>query len=135
LRPNPVSHSIRKLPRDDLVVEHDGQPSESAGQRHEPLGLLAPEDVEGQENVVGDPGVGEHLHLAELLAGDADGAGPHLQLAERGNLVRLDVRTVRDAVPVEVLLHPPDVVLHDVQADRDGRRVQVFDERHALPPV
>jgi len=29
------------------------------------------EDVEGQQHVVSDAGLGEHLDLAELLAGDA----------------------------------------------------------------
>src|SRR5206468_11488244 len=56
---------------DDLVVEHDGQPREPPRQRQQPLALGTPEDVEGQQHVVGDAGLGEHLDLAELLAGDA----------------------------------------------------------------
>jgi hypothetical protein len=64
---------------------------------------------------------------AELLAGDADGAGLHLHAADRGDLVRLDVRPVPDGVPREMRLHAADVVPHDVEVDGDGGRVEVGD--------
>ena len=63
------------------------------------------DDVEREQHVVRHAGVGEHLDLAELLAGDAHRAGLHLQLAQRRDLVRLDVRTVREAVLREMPLH------------------------------
>ena len=43
------------------------------------------------------PGVDEHFGLAELLAGQADGAGRDLHLADRRDLVGLDVRPVGPA--------------------------------------
>src|SRR5882724_2484450 len=91
LRPKPVSHSTRngisvpaarEAAGDDLVVEHDGQPLEPPRQRQQPLDLGAPEDVEGQQHVVSDAGLGEHLDLAELLAGDALSTGGHLHPAQ-----------------------------------------------------
>ena len=92
--------------------------------------LAAAENVVGEQHVVGHPGVHEDLDLAELLAGDADGARRHLHLADGGDLVRLDVRAVADAVAGEVRLHAADVVLHDVQVDGDGGRVELADRGH-----
>ena len=72
------------------TVEHQGQPR-AARQRRQPLQLLSADDVVGDEDVV-DAGVGHHLGLAELLAGDADGTELDLSARELRDLVRLDVR-------------------------------------------
>jgi hypothetical protein len=116
--------------RDDLVVEHDGEPPQALGQRHQPVGLGAADDVEREQDVVGDAGVGEDFDLAQLLAGDPGRARLHLQLPERGNLVRLDVRSIGDAVLGQMRLHAADVVLHDRQIDGDGGCVEVGDRGH-----
>src|SRR4029453_3500445 len=80
-----------------------------------------------------DAVIREHLDLADLLADDPARAARDLQPSDRGDLVRLDVRAIPDAVPVQVGLHAPDVVFHDVEVDRDDRGVELLDP-HASPP-
>jgi hypothetical protein len=116
---------LRETPGHHLVVEHDRQAANPLDQAHEALGLDQTEDVVGEQHVLGEPGIGEDLDLAQLLAGDAKGAGGELQAADGRDLVRLDVRPVADAVAVEVGLHPPDVALHDVEADGDRGRIEL----------
>ena len=60
-----------------------------------PIFCVAQEIVADQDVV--DAAVDHHLGLAELLAGDALGAGGGLHLGEHRALVRLDVRAVGDA--------------------------------------
>jgi len=93
---------------------------------------LPAQDV-GQEDVVGDAGVHENLHLAELLTRDSDGARLHLHPPDRGNLVRLDVRPVADSMSREMGLHAADVVSHDLEIDGDDGRVQIRDGSHVCP--
>ena len=121
---------LRQLARDDLVVERHGDAWGAPDQRHEAIRLRPPEDVVGQENVVGDPRVDEDLDLAELLAGDPHRPRRHLHLPDRGDLVGLDVGPVADAVAREVRLHPLDIVLHDVHVNGDGGRLEIAGERH-----
>ena len=49
-----------------------------AAELHQPSVLRCADDVEGEQDVVGDAGIDEDLGLAELLAGQADGAGRDL---------------------------------------------------------
>ena len=139
----PVSHSIRNLtstpcrtPASDsplryrFVVEHDREPAQPFGQRHQPIGLGAADDIEGEQHVVGHTRVGEHFHFTQLLAGDADRARLHLQLAQRRDLVRLDVGAIGDAVLGKVRLHAANVVLHDVEVDGDSRGFEVENGGH-----
>ncbi len=122
LRPKPVSHSIRKristpwrLPASDRPFATVSLSSTTAmrlrrlDQRRQPLGLGIAEDVVGEQDVVGDAGLGHDLDLAELLARDADRAGLHLQRGERWDLVGLDVRTIGDTVPSKKLLGALDI--------------------------
>src|SRR4030095_14769409 len=97
---------------------------------HDRIVLRLAQDVEREEDVVGDAGVDEDLDFTELLTGNADRARRHLHTPDRGNLVRLDVRPVGDAVPRQVGLHAGDVVAHDVEIDGDDGRVQVRDGGH-----
>ena len=93
-----VRPGLGQLVRHHVVVEDDRQPAHALDQRHEPIRLRPAEDVVGEEDVVGDAGVHEDLHLAELLARDPDGAGLDLHPPDRGDLVGLDVRPVADLV-------------------------------------
>ncbi len=121
---------FRPKAREHFVVEDDREPSEPTTQGHEAVGLVATQDVEGEQHVVRHVGVGEDLDLAEFLARDPDGARGHLHPANLGDLVRFDVRPVGDAVLVQVRLHPADVGFHDVEIDGHGRRVEVARARH-----
>jgi hypothetical protein len=116
--------------RHDLVVEHDGQFLDALVELDQPLGLEPADDVVGQQDVIGHAGVGEHLDLAQLLAGDAKGPRLHLHFPERRDLVRLDVRSVADAVLRQVRLHPLQVRLHDVEVDRHRRGIEFADRFH-----
>ena len=122
---------LRQPARHHLVVEHHRHALEPPDQRGEPLGLGLAQHVVGEQDVVGDAGVGHHLDLAELLAGDADRAGLHLHLGERRDLVRLDVRAVGEAVARERVLRAPDVGLDDVEVDDDRGCIEICDHgRH-----
>ena len=102
---------------------YDGEPLHPLRELHQPVGLLFADDVEGEQDVVGDAGIGEDLDLAELLAGDADSPGFHLHLPDRGDLVRLDVRPVAEPMRGDRRLRPRDVRFQAVEQDGDGRRV------------
>ena len=65
------------------------------------------------------------VRLAELLAGDADGAGLDLHGGDRRDLVGLDVRAVAAAGARDHVLHPGDVALEAVEVDGHDRRVEV----------
>ena len=110
LRPKPPSHSIStgtlaaaaarrvgEAAQHGLVVGDDGEPPDALGKVHQPAGLGRADDVEGDQQVVGDAGIDEDLGLAELLAGEARRARLDLHLADRRDLVRLDVRAVAPA--------------------------------------
>src|SRR5262249_2387144 len=93
-------------------------------------GLLIANDIEGDEDVVGDTGIDESFRLADLLAGYAGSAGIDLHFGDRRNLVGLDVRTVGAAMTGDLLLDTGDVVLKPVEIDGDRRRVEVFYRLH-----
>ena len=114
--------------RHGLVVEHDGEAPDTLVQREKPLRLPVADDIVGEQDVAIDAGVGEDLDLPELLAGDAARAGVELHLADRRNLVGLDVRPVGDATLVELGLHAADIRFEPVEVDGDGRRVERCDE-------
>ena len=86
--------------------------------------LLLAQQIVADEDVV-DAAVDHHLGLAQLLAGDALGAGRDLHLGEHGALVRLDVRPVGDAGLVAQLLHAGDVGLDPVEIDHHRRRAEL----------
>ena len=71
------------------------------------------------------PAVGHDLGFADLLAGDALGAGRDLHLRQHRALVRLDVRPVGDAGGVAGRLDARDVALDLVHVD-DGAGRAVF---------
>ena len=111
LRPKPVSHSMssgtsrpwRSPPRTGRAMTVSLSATTArrltrVGQLHQPVGLALADDVEGQKDIVADAGVDEDFRLAELLAGEPDRAGRHLHLADRRDLVGLDVRAVGDAL-------------------------------------
>ena len=60
-----------------------------------------------------------------IIAIDAHGAGLHLQPAERGDLVRLHVRPVGEALAVAVILEAADVAVDGVEVDDEGGGVEV----------
>jgi hypothetical protein len=126
------ARALRDPARHHVVVEHDREPAQPPRQRDEPLDLGAPDDVEREQHVIRDAGVGEDLDLAKLLARDADGAGGHLQAAERRNLVGLHVRPIGDAVTRQVVVHAPDVALDDVEPDGHGGCVELGHAGHRM---
>ncbi len=93
-------------------------------QRAEARHLLLADQVVADQDVV-DAGFGHHLGLAELLAGDALGAGRDLQLREQRALVRLDMRPVGDAGGVAGRLDARDVALDPVHVDDEGRACRI----------
>src|SRR5262249_59713139 len=107
-----------------------GEAPDPGREFHQPVGLLFTDDVEGQEDVVGDIGFCENVDLAELLAGDPDGTGRDLHLPDRRDLVRLDVRPVALALAGDGRLDVPDVVLQPVEKDGYRRRLEVVTRGH-----
>ena len=109
-RLRPVSHSMTTPSGRPAISAACGRPSMMVGlsaatvivgalqQPAEPAHLLLAQQIVADEDVV-EAAVDHHLGLAELLAGDALGAGRHLHLGEHRALVRLDVRPVGDAAP------------------------------------
>ena len=102
-RSAPVSHSTStgsvepgaryggRQPFDDLArVGHDLDVG-AAGERHQAIELGLADRIVGQQDVA-DAGVDHHFRFAQLLAIDALGAEPDLQMGEFGDLVGLDVR-------------------------------------------
>jgi len=121
-----VSHSIRKR------ISTPWRLPASDSQRGKPLGLGLAQHVVGQQDVVGGAGIGHHLDFAELLAGDADRAGLHLQLRQCRNLVRLDVGAIVEAMAREHVLRPLDVRLDDIEIDDDRGCIKLCDQsRHS----
>ncbi len=94
-------------------------------ERHEAVELNLAYEVVSKQNV-GNSGVRHHLDLAEFLAIHALRAEPDLEMGELGDLVSLDVRTQAEAVPVEVGLAAPEVVLHHVEVNDRAGRVEVL---------
>ena len=102
------------------------------GDRHVGLGLqraeaghlLLADQIVADQDVV-DPGIRHHLGLAELLAGDALGAGRDLHLRQQRALVGLDMRPVGDAGGIAGRLDARDVALDAVHVD-DGAGRAVF---------
>ena len=88
------------------------------------LHLLGADEGERDQDVL-DPGVGHHLRLAELLAGDPDRTCGELQAGDLRQLVGLRVRAQRQPVCVAVGLHRADVALDDVEIDGEERRGEV----------
>ena len=93
----------------------------------QPLELRLARQVVRDQDVV-DPGVGHHLRLAELLAGDAARAEGHLPARDLDGLVRLDVRAVREPDGVAVRLPPREVAIQPIDVDDEGRRVDLDHE-------
>ena len=56
-----------------------------------------------------DAGGSHDFGFAQFLHGDADGAGIDLHVGNRWDLMRLNMRTIVDAVLVEVILQARDV--------------------------
>ena len=90
-------------------------------QRAEARHLLFAEQVVADQDIV-DAGVRHHLGFADLLAGDAFGAGCDLHVRQHRALVRLDMRAVGDAGRVTSLLHARDVAFDLVHVDHGNRR-------------
>ena len=93
-------------------------------QRGEARHLLLAEQIVADQDVV-DAGIHHHLGLADLLAGDALGAGRDLHLRQHRALVGLDVRPVGDAGRIARRLDARDVALDPVHVD-DGAGRAVF---------
>ena len=99
------------------------------GDRHVGLGLqrgeaghlLLADQIVADQDVV-DPGFRHHLGLADLLAGDALGAGRDLHLRQQRALVGLDMRPVGDAGRIAGHLDPRDVALDAVHVDHGAGR-------------
>jgi hypothetical protein len=104
---------------------------DTAMQRQKPLQLGASENVVREKNV-GQPGVGHHLGLADLLAGDADRTRRHLLLRPVGQFVRLDVWPELQPVLVGMGLGTGNVGFGACGVDQDRWRVEVVDGRHQL---
>ena len=103
----------------------------AAVQRLEALQLGAPENVVGQKNI-GEAGIGHHLGLADLLAGDADRAGRNLLLRPVGQLVGLDMRPELQSMAVGMRLRPLDVGFGAGGIDQDRRRIEVVYAAHGI---
>ena len=108
------------------VVERDGEAG-AAGQGHQAGELGAAQQVEGQEDVA-EAGIGHDLGLAQLLAGDADGAELDLAAGELRDLVGLDVRAELQPVRVGISLRAAEIGLDPVEVDEHGRGVEVVDD-------
>ena len=67
----------------------------------------------------------QRLGLAQLGGADADRASRHLQLGDGGALVRLGMRSGRDAVSRDRRLHLRDVRFHSIEIDAERRRVEI----------
>ncbi len=83
--------------------------------------LLLADQIVADQDVV-DPGFRHHLGLADLLAGDALGAGRDLHLRQQRALVGLDMRPVGDAGGVAGHLDAGDVALDAVHVDDSAGR-------------
>jgi hypothetical protein len=97
----------------------------------QPAELSSPDDRVGDRDV-GQPRVGHHLGLAELLTGDPHRARLHLPDRELGDLVALDVRPKRDLAISTEPRHRLDVRSHPVEIDDEGRGIDVVQGRPGL---
>ena len=86
--------------------------------------ILPPKQVVADQNVV-EPAIRHHLGLAELLAGDALGAGIALQARQQRALVGLDVRAIEHAGGVARRLDAGNVALDAGHVDDHGGRAVV----------
>src|SRR5262249_37711094 len=107
------------------TVEHQGQPR-AARQRDQPLQLLPPDDIVGDENVV-DAGVCHHFGFTELLTGDADGTKLDLSARELRYLVGLDVGSQGETFATAVVLSPRQIAVDSIEVDGDAGRVEIVD--------
>src|SRR5690554_2975315 len=80
------------------------------------------EYVECDENVVKSC-ICHHLCLTKLLTCQSHRTSVDLHARDLRKLVRLNVRPVRDAVFIEVILQPFDVRLDPVKVYEDARRI------------
>ena len=117
---------VRETREQPLVVDAHGN-VDAPGEHRQPFELRLARQVVRDQDVV-DPGVGHHLRLAELLAGDAARAEGHLPARDLDGLVRLDVRAVREPDCVAVRLPPREVAIQPIDVDDEGRRVDLDHE-------
>ena len=82
------------------------------------------DDLIGDEDVA-DAGSGEDLRLAELGAGDADGARRKLLADDLDGLLPFDMWTPVDAMGAAKRGDPPDIPFHDIEVDEEGWRVDL----------
>ena len=107
------------------AVGGDGE-DDTVVQRSQPVELLPADDVVGEKDV-GQAGIGHHLGLADLLAGNAVGARLDLPFGKEGQLVGLDMGPEPRAGRVGGLLGAGDVALDAVEVDQNGGRVDLID--------
>ena len=88
----------------------------------EALELGVAEDIVGDEDV-GAAGIGEHLGLGDLLAGEADGAERQLALREGRDLVGLDMGAGGKAGPRDERLAAHEIALDPLEIDEHRRRI------------
>jgi hypothetical protein len=108
-------------------VDGDGDVGAGAGDEGgEAAGLDRADDLVGDQDVA-DAGGGEDLGLAELGAGDADGAGGELAVGDGRALVALRVGALGNATGGELAGDAGDVAVHGVEVDEERRSVEVGD--------
>jgi len=76
--------------------------------------------------------IGQHLSLAQLGAGDTDGAGIHLQPRNLGALVALEVRAQSAMAAGEKCRHASYIGAQSVRIQQQGRRIH-FGQRLSNP--
>tara|TARA_Y100000588_G_C14207312_1_gene905184 strand:- start:131 stop:574 length:444 start_codon:yes stop_codon:yes gene_type:complete len=120
-----ASDCIGKAPNGDRRIRGDGhfRPARERGQTIE---FRFTDDVVGNENVV-KARIHHLLCFADLLADNADRAGFDLHFRDFGNLVCLRVNTEWDVEPVTLFLRLSDVLLEDVEIDRQCGRIEIVD--------
>ena len=121
-RPPAAAGAGREAFEHGFVVGDHAQARDRAGEVDQAADLVVADDVEADEDVVGD--AGEDLGLADLLAGDADGAGGDLHRGDRRDLVGLDMRAVVAAGGGDEALHAVDVRGEAVEIDGDAGGVE-----------
>ena len=103
-----------------VVDEHaDGRALRERGEARDLRGL---DDFVGDEHVR-DARRDERRRLVDLLAADAHRAARDLRLGDVGALVRLGVRTQREARSAHGVRHQVEVVLERVEVDDERRRL------------
>ena len=114
---------VRQLAHVAGVVDGDRQRA-APGERDQAGDLERPHDLVGDEDVL-DAAVSERLRLAELGAGDADGAGGELQLGDLDALVRLGVRAQLRRPARREVGHAADVALELGLVEHERRGVDL----------